>query len=150
MSRDFQDKIDDYVLGRMSVEERADFEKEVDLDEEKREQLEFTRNVKNAISSRQDKLAKLAKMKARYEHNDKASSMRIWWWVSGIAAALIIGLFVFNPFEMAQTPTQPNEVIRGEIGSEFIIPSTEVNECDTLRQQVGDTTSFDVTRNMNK
>ena len=76
--------------------------------------------------------------------------MRIWWWVSGIAAALIIGLFVFNPFELAQTPTQPNEIIRGEIGSEFIIPSTEVNECDTLRKQVGDTTSFDVTRNMNK
>ena len=76
MSRDFQDKIDDYVLGRMSVEERADFEKEVDQDEEKREQLEFTRNVKNAISSRQDKLAKMAKMKARYEHNEKALQLR--------------------------------------------------------------------------
>lgn len=151
MKKDFQDRIDEYLLGRMTDEEKAQFETEVSHDESIREQLEFTRNVKGAISSRKDKMAKLKMMQRMYdrEHQQVAASMRatgtdddcqyspapqnieekkpskrIWWWASGIAAVLVIGLFVVNPFgsDTLQTPSgfspsfkgNPGEMIRGE------------------------------------
>ena len=124
MKTDFQDRIDEYILGRMTEEEKAQFEAEVNQDESKKEQLEFTRNVKDAISSREDKMAKLKMMQRMYdrEHQQVAASMRatgtddcqyspapqyvaekkpskrIWWWASGIAAVFVIGLFTLAPF----------------------------------------------------
>ena len=78
MKKDFQDRIDEYILGRMTDEEKAQFEAEVNQDESKREQLEFTRNVKGAISSREDKMAKLKMMQRMYDrkHQQVATSMR--------------------------------------------------------------------------
>ena len=155
MKKDFQDRIDEYLLGRMTDEEKAQFETEVSHDESKREQLEFTRNVKGAISSREDKMAKLKMMQRMYDrkHQQVATSMRatgtddcqyspapqnieekkpskrIWWWASGIAAVLIIGLFVVNPFgsDTMQTPSGfspsfkgiPNDMIRGDENDVF-------------------------------
>jgi hypothetical protein len=155
MKKDFQDRIDEYILGRMTDEEKAQFEAEVNQDESKREQLEFTRNVKGAISSREGKMAKLKMMQRMYdqEHKQVAASMRatgtydchystapqnveekkpskrILWWASGIAAVLVIGLFVVNPFDSdtLQTPSgfspsfkgNPHEMIRGEENDVF-------------------------------
>lgn len=163
MKKDFQDRIDEYLLGRMTDEEKAQFEAEVNQDESKREQLEFTRNVKGAISSREDKMAKLKMMQRMYdrEHQQVAASMRatgtddcqyapasqyaekrpskrIWWWASGIAAVLVIGLFVVNPFgsDTLQTPSgfspsfrgNPNEMIRGEENDVFDIETPILND----------------------
>ena len=165
MKKDFQDKIDEYLLGRMTDEEKAQFEAEVNQeDESKREQLEFTRNVKGAISSREDKMAKLKMMQRMYdrEHRQVAASMRatgtddchyspapqyatdkkpsrrIWWWASGIAAVLVIGLFVVNPFgpDSLQTPSgfspsfrgNPNEMIRGEENDVFDFETPVIND----------------------
>ena len=130
MEKDFQDRIDEYLLGRMTDEEKARFEAEVNQDESKKEQLEFTRNVKGAISSREDKMAKLKIMQRMYdrEHQQVAASMRatgtddchyspgpqcaekkpskrIWWWASGIAAVFVIGLFTLAPFNEDQSTT---------------------------------------------
>ena len=164
MKTDFQDRIDEYILGRMSDEEKAQFEAEVNQDESKKEQLEFTRNVKDAISSREDKMAKLKMMQRMYdrEHQQVAASMRatgtddcqyspapqyvaekkpskrIWWWASGIAAVLVIGLFVVNPFgsDTLQTPSgfspsfkgRPNEMIRGEENDVFDMETPILND----------------------
>lgn len=164
MKKDFQDRIDEYILDRMSDEEKAQFEAEVSHDESIREQLDFTRNVKGAISSREDKMAKLKMMQRMYdrEHNQVAASMRatgtddcqyshapqyiekkkpskrIWWWTSGIAAVLVIGLFVVNPFgsDTLQTPSgsspsfkgSPNEMIRGEENDVFDIETPILND----------------------
>lgn len=164
MKKDFQDRIDEYLLGRMTDEEKAQFETEVSHDESIREQLEFTRNVKGAISSREDKMAKLKMMQRMYdrEHNQVAASMRatgtddclyspapqnveekkpskrIWWWASGIAAVLVIGLFVVNPFgsDTLQTPSgfspsfkgNPNEMIRGEENDVFDMEAPILND----------------------
>lgn len=124
MKTDFQDRIDEYILGRMTDEEKAQFEAEVNQVESKKEQLEFTRNVKGAISSREDKMAKLKIMQRMYdrEHQQVAASMRatgtddchyspgpqcatekkpskrIWWWASGFAAVLVMGLFTLVTF----------------------------------------------------
>ena len=37
MKIDFQDRIDEYILGRMTDEEKAQFEAEVNLDESKKD-----------------------------------------------------------------------------------------------------------------
>ena len=130
MRKDFQDRIDDYILNRMSVEENIQFETEVNLDESKKEELEFTRNVKSAICSRQSKLTELRKMKMTYEKEqeqllgqtacvlpgsetergftNKKTTKRFWWWGVGIAASLLVGLFVINPFKYNPTPTDPS------------------------------------------
>ena len=164
MKKDFQDRIDEYILGRMSDEDKAQFETEVNHDESKKEQLAFTRNVKGAITSREDKMAKLKIMQRMYdrEHQQVAASMRatgtddclyspatqyvkekkpskrIWWWASGIAAVLVIGLFVVNPFgsDTLQTPSgfspsfkgAPNEMIRGNENDVFDIDSPILND----------------------
>lgn len=163
MKKDFQDRIDEYVLGRMSDENKAQFEAEVNQDESKREQLEFTKDVKSAITSREDKMAKLKMMQRMYdrEHQQAAASMRatgtddclyapaprhaekrpsrqVWRWASGIAAALVIGLFVFNPFgsDKLQTPSgfspsfkgRPNEIMRGEENDVFDMETPILND----------------------
>lgn len=164
MKKDFQDRIDEYILGRMSDENKAQFEAEVNQDESKREQLEFTKDVKSAITSREDKMAKLKMMQRMYdrEHQQVAASMRatgtddcqyspapqnvekkkptkrIWWWASGIAAMLVIGLFIVNPFgsDTLQTPSRfspsfkgnPNEMIRGEENDVFDIETPILND----------------------
>lgn len=159
MKKDFQDRIDEYILARMSDDEKAQFEAEVNQDELKREQLEFTRNVKVSISSREDKMAKLKMMQRMYdrEHKQVAASMRatgtddcqyspapqnvkekklskrIWWWGSGIAAVLAIGLFVVNPFgsDILFSPSfkgSPNEMIRGEEDDVFDMEAPILND----------------------
>lgn len=124
MKQEFQDSIDDYIFDMMSDDDKVLFEEEVKQDKSKREQLEFTENLKAAIVSREEKLARLTIMQRMYDrerHQLAASeratgtddrcyspapqpqvvqekpSRRIWWWVSGIAAVLVAGFFVIKP-----------------------------------------------------
>lgn len=62
MKTEFQDRIDEYILDRMPDEEKELFEEEISLDSSKKEQVEFTGNVKDAISSRQQKLESIKRM----------------------------------------------------------------------------------------
>ena len=98
MKIDFQEKIDNYVLGKMSAEDRDKFEKEVSQDKEKQEQLKLTQNVSTAIKSRNEKLA----MMQKWEQERIASKRKIMAWTSsavGIAAVFAIGFFLFVPKE---------------------------------------------------
>ena len=61
MDEKFQDRIDNYLLNRMDDAEKTEFLREVEQDKEKKEQLEFTQNVKDAIRSREEKLQALNK-----------------------------------------------------------------------------------------
>ncbi|MGN1173475.1 MAG: hypothetical protein ACI4SO_06775 [Muribaculaceae bacterium] len=126
MDIDFQDRIDDFLLNRMSEKEKSEFLKELSEDDEKREQFEFTRDVKQAICSRAEKLKALKDFEQEYEseHDDvkvgvcacdclcepdvslpdvsqipakPRSKLRIWLWLSGAAAVLAIGFFVIRP-----------------------------------------------------
>ena len=56
MDEKFQDRIDNYLLNRMDDAEKTEFLREVEQDEEKKEQLEFTQDVKESIRSREEKL----------------------------------------------------------------------------------------------
>ena len=126
MKIEFQERIDNYLMNKMSDEERMSFEADLANDEELKEQMEFTRNVQRAMKSRGEKLAAMAEWKDDYSweenseepateyrptgrgydaspstsENDTNSSHPSWrrmlYWISGIAAVFIVGLFLFH------------------------------------------------------
>ena len=72
MNPNYQDRIDDYLLGRMPEQDRALFEKDLKQDAALMEQFVFTQNVRSAVASRAETLQELYRMKAIYEskHGD--------------------------------------------------------------------------------
>ena len=76
MDEKFQDRIDNYLLNRMDDAEKAKFLREVEQDERKKEQLEFTQNVKDAIRSREEKLLVLKQFQKQYEQERRAAAYR--------------------------------------------------------------------------
>ena len=71
MKIDFQDRIDDYLLNRMSDEERKSFESDVASDAEIKKQLQFTETVQRTTKSRNEKLAAMEKWKDDYVWKDE-------------------------------------------------------------------------------
>lgn len=111
MKKDYQDHIDEYLLGRMSEEESKAFEQEIAKNDELREQVEFTRNMQTAVKSRNEKLAKMQKWDKTVDKQEyvrlatntykipaaaAASPHHYIYWISGIAAILVIGFFLFH------------------------------------------------------
>ena len=109
MNQEYQDRIDDYLLNRMTMAERQIFEQEVKADEELRKQLEFSRKVQASFKDRGDKLAKMTRWEqevtnqSRDVHGERrldTTPVQTWikylYWSSGIAAVFIIGFFLLN------------------------------------------------------
>ena len=105
----FQDIIDNYLLNRMSIEERHEFEQELEANAELKEQLEFSRLVQAAIKDRGDKLSQIAKWeqeepeqltKLDDEQSNTVVPVKSWrkylYWSSGIAAVFVVGFFIFS------------------------------------------------------
>ncbi len=111
----FQDRIDEFLLHNdaMSEEDKAQFQKEIEEDAEKKEQYEFTKNVKQAIVSRGEKLKAMTEfqkeMKSHYHR-------KTWLWISSIAAILVVGFFAINPL-LVETSSHDN--VRGDENDVF-------------------------------
>ena len=111
----FQDRIDEYLLHgeTMSEEDKAQFLKEIEEDAEKKEQYEFTKNVKQAIVSRGEKLKAMTEfqkeMKSHYHR-------KTWLWISSIAAILVVGFFAITPLFVENSPT---DNVRGDENDVF-------------------------------
>ena len=115
MDNNFQDRIDEYLLhgDTMSEEDKAQFLKEIEEDEEKRELYEFTKNVKMAMVSREEKLKAMTEFqKEMKSHHHR----KTWLWISSIAAILIVGLFAINPL-LVETSSHDN--VRGDENDVF-------------------------------
>ena len=114
-NNNFQDRIDEYLFhsDTMSEEGKAQFLKEIEEDAEKQEQYEFTKNVKQAIVSRGEKLKAMTEfqkeMKSHYHR-------KTWLWISSIAAVLVIGFFAINPL-LVETSSHDN--VRGDENDVF-------------------------------
>lgn len=67
----FQDRIDDYLLDRMSDEERKCFETDAAEDVELKEQLQLTETIQQATKSRNEKLAAMEEWKDDYMWEDE-------------------------------------------------------------------------------
>lgn len=140
MKFDYQETIDKYVQGHMTPDERKAFEQVVQSNEELRDQLEFTKQVKTLITSRQEKMALLKqwerehrmeeeRVAARlyratgtedyrpapsYQSAPKPTSKKLYYWISGIAAVLVIGFFVVSPLFIFNSPGSSDEQFRGD------------------------------------
>ena len=115
MDNNFQDRIDEYLLhsDTMSEEDKAQFLKEIEEDAEKKEQYEFTKNVKQAIVSRGEKLKAMTEFqKEMKSHHHR----KTWLWISSIAAILVVGFFAINPL-LGETSSHDN--VRGDENDVF-------------------------------
>ena len=111
----FQDRIDEYLLHgeTMSEEDKAQFLKEIEEDAEKKEQYEFTKNVKLAMVSREEKLKAMTEFqKEMKSHHHR----KTWLWISSIAAVLVVGFFAINPLFVENSPT---DNVRGDENDVF-------------------------------
>ena len=113
-NNNFQDRIDEYLLHEdtMSEEAKAQFLKEIEEDVEKRELYEFTKNVKMAMVSREEKL----KAMTEFQKEMKRSNRKSWLWISSIAAILVVGFFAINPL-LVETSSHDN--VRGDENDVF-------------------------------
>lgn len=102
-NNNFQDRIDEYLLhsDTMSEEDKAQFLKEIEEDAEKKEQYEFTKNVKQAIVSRGEKLKAMTEFQKEMKHGHR----KTWLWISSIAAVLVVGFFTINPLFVGNSHT---------------------------------------------
>lgn len=121
----FQDRIDEFLLHNdaMSEEDKAQFQKEIEEDAEKKEQYEFTKNVKQAIVSRGEKLKAMTEFqKEMKSHHHR----KTWLWISSIAAVLVIGFFAINPLFVENSPT---DNVRGDENDVFdmTVPTDSIN-----------------------
>lgn len=115
MNYNFQDRIDEYLLhgDTMSEEDKAQFLKEIEEDAEKKDQYEFTKNVKQAMVSRGEKLKAMTEFqKEMKSHHHR----KTWLWISSIAAVLVIGFFAINPLFVENSPT---DNVRGDENDVF-------------------------------
>lgn len=110
----FQDRIDEFLLHNdaMSEEDKAQFQKEIEENTEKKKQYEFTKNVKEALKSRGDKLKAMTEFQKGIKHGRRKS----WLWISSIAAILVIGFFAINPLFVENSPT---DNVRGDENDVF-------------------------------
>ena len=114
-NNNFQDRIDEYLLhsDTMSEEDKAQFLKEIEDDVEKKEQYEFTKNVKMAMVSREEKLKAMTEFqKEMKSHHHR----KTWLWISSIAAILVVGFFAINPLFVENSPT---DNVRGDENDVF-------------------------------
>ena len=125
MDNNFQDRIDEYLLhsDTMSEEDKAQFLKEIEDDVEKREQYEFTKNVKQVMISRGEKLKAMTEFQKEMKHSNR----KTWLWISSIAAVLVIGFFAINPLFMEKNSSTDN--VRGDETDvfEMTIPTDSIN-----------------------
>ena len=124
MDNNFQDRIDEYLLhgDSLSEEAKAQFLKEIEEDEEKREQYEFTKNVKQAMISRGEKLKAMTEFQKEMKHSNR----KTWLWISSIAAILVIGFFAINPLFVENSPT---DNVRGDENDVFdmMVPTDSIS-----------------------
>ena len=115
MNNNFQDSIDEYLLHEdtMSEEAKVQFLKEIEENTEKKKQYEFTKNVKEAMKSRGDKLKAMTEFqKEMKSHHHR----KTWLWISSIAAILVVGFFAINPL-LVETSSHDN--VRGDENDVF-------------------------------
>lgn len=102
---------------------RRSFLKEIEEDAEKKEQYEFTKNVKQAMVSRGKKLKAMTEFQKemKFHHHRKT-----WLWISSIAAVLVIGFFAINPLFVENSPT---DNVRGDENDVFdmTVPTDSIN-----------------------
>lgn len=149
MSEELQDRIDDYLMNRMSGKERECFEADLQSDSKLKEQLSFTRAVEETITSRNEKLAKIQMWQNDYVWKDgrrraaalngnfdrrrtvscqtssaninysrtKRPGRSVLFWLSGVAAVVLSGFFLFRNFSVSTRQIEPMNLPDANFGA---------------------------------
>lgn len=145
MDKDFQDRIDEYLLrgNKMSEEDKAQFLKEIEEDAEKKAQYEFTKNVKEAFVSRGDKLKAMAEFQKEYEtRDDKSNFRKKLVWFSSIAAVLVVGFFAVQKIDFDKSPSDYEIIDESYRGDDVIFtPDKEENRNEEFDRSNGECSS---------
>ncbi|MDE7378982.1 MAG: hypothetical protein K2N13_08520 [Paraprevotella sp.] len=101
MNEQQQDWIDRFLRDEMTAEERKTFESQLKEDAGLKEQLDFTKMVRTAISSRNEKLSLIRKWDEETVPEKKGNGYRTpilrTIGIAGLVAAAVIGFFLFSP-----------------------------------------------------
>ena len=171
MDEKFQDRIDNYLLNRMDDAEKTEFLREVEQDKEKKEQLEFTQEVKDAIRSREKKLQALKQFQQQYEHERQTAAYRvagtecaacdcpvpevaatkpvrakknIWLWISCLAAVLVVGFFAIKPmFDYESSPNYHGAPMEQMRGGDEVFSPAPADSTDN------DTIKYNIEKKVN-
>lgn len=120
MDTQIQDKIDSYLLGRMTEEEKKAFEAEMETDEELKKQYLFTKALKKELGEHARLKEKMGQWdEEREKVNERpvsSSSKRKWMYAAvGMAAAVLVAFFFLH----IETSDVGNPPIRGGGDSTF-------------------------------
>ena len=113
MKIEYQDRIEKYLQNRMSDTDRLTFEQDLEKDVELREQYEFVCLVKTSlmlenIDKDVNKWSKAYKEREEQERvavRLRSLGRKILYWGTGIAAVLIVGVFVFKQYSILYSPS---------------------------------------------
>lgn len=156
MDKDFQDRIDRFLLhgSEMTKEERAAFLREIENDEEKKAQYQFTIMVRDAMRSRMSKLEAMKVMEKRGVMEREANMScpacpppvkeprrnKWMYFLGGIAALFVVGffltvMFVNNGAEgvMRGSGDQFDGTMPAALDSLDNDTADVENKCDTVR-----------------
>lgn len=156
MDKDFQDRIDRFLLhgSEMTKEERAAFLGEIENDEEKKAQYQFTIMVRDAMRSRMSKLEAMKVMEKRGVMGREANMPcaacpppakeprrnKRWYFLGGIAALFVVGFFVTMMFVnngvegvMRGSGDQFDGTMPAAVDSLDNDTADVENKCDTVR-----------------
>ena len=141
-NNDVQDKIDRYVMGRMSAEERADFEANMAADPSLDEEVRLTQSIKSCLGDIEEKRRSIARFEDERRYNMRMRLRRKVLTAVTVAAACAIAIF------LVIMPDADNggdaEAVRGGLVSESIaklidneryaqaLQAISVAEADTL------------------
>lgn len=98
-----QDRIDRYILGQLSEEEKIRFEEDLSKDIELYEQYKYTNMLKETISSRAHIEELMCQWDKEFDENSEEGhypkwNKKIWYWTSAIAAIFIATIFIIAPY----------------------------------------------------
>lgn len=155
MYKDNQERIDAYLRGEMTADQRHLFESEMEVNEELRNEYWLTKAIVNAIADRQEKLkfmrrwseedemeepymaAACAAAERRIDQKVAAINpkFRILRWVYGIGAAacIAVGIFAVKSIFFASAPTDGNYMMP-DFGTEAIYRAgnSDISSVDSL------------------
>lgn len=141
MKFEYQEKIDKYVQDKMSEPEKSDFEQELTNNKELLDQLSYTKDVKKTIISRAEKMAKLrlwesedniiVSMQAASSSSSAQGRKMFWYWVSGVAAVFVIGLFIISPSYKGNS--EPAKFQKNESVDKPTPSFEHENACDSIK-----------------
>jgi len=93
-NNDIQDKIDRYIMGRMSAEERADFEANMAADPSLDDEVRLTQSIKSSLGDIEEKRRSIARFEDERRYNMRMRLRRKVLSAVTVAAACAIAIFL--------------------------------------------------------